>query len=358
MRLTGNRGEWSELYTLLRLLETGRLYAADDKLAIIDDVYFPVLKILRKEREKEEEKQLVYEIMEPEKKIALFVNGEKAVEIPQQELGKDARLLLYAIKAGGDRAFEISGAEGIMQRLQCYKIKASGTEKADITVQIHDSNTGYKPIVGFSIKSDLGSAPTLLNASDATNFIYECKGISDEEANRINAIDTRNKILDRMAAVGDRLKFAGAKNRKFADNLMLIDSMMDDILGEMLLPFYRGEASTVVGLVKLLEEKDHLKVRKKGFYEYKIKKLLAAVALGMMPSKEWDGRDEANGGYIIVREDGECVAYHIYNRDEFEQYLLNNTKLERGSTTRHGFASIYEMEGKKYMNLNLQIRFV
>ena len=77
----------------------------------------------------------------------------------------------------------------------------------------------------------------------------------------------------------------------------------------------------------------------------------------MMPSKEWDGQDEANGGYVIVKEDGDVLAYHIYNRGAFETYLLNNTKLERGSTSRHGFASIYKDNGKYFINLNLQIRF-
>lgn len=47
----------------------------------------------------------------------------------------------------------------------------------------------------------------------------------------------------------------------------------------------------------------------------------------------------------------------IYNRDYFEKYLLDNTKLERGSTSRHGFASLYKEDAKMYMNLNLQVRF-
>ena len=78
----------------------------------------------------------------------------------------------------------------------------------------------------------------------------------------------------------------------------------------------------------------------------------------MMPSKEWDGLDEANGGYIIVKDDGDVLAYHIYNRDAFEDYLLKNTKFEKGSTSKHGFASLYEENGKMLINLNLQIRFI
>ena len=77
----------------------------------------------------------------------------------------------------------------------------------------------------------------------------------------------------------------------------------------------------------------------------------------MMPSKKWSGQDEANGGYIIVKESGEVLAYHLYNRNMFENYLLNNTKLETGSTSKHKFGTVYHEGTSDYINLNLQIRF-
>lgn len=139
---------------------------------------------------------------------------------------------------------------------------------------------------------------------------------------------------------------------------MLIDTYMDDIVASLLIDYYRNNAQDCKSLIKRLEDKNPLGYPRKGMYEYKFKKFLCSVALGMMPSKVWDGHDEANGGYVIVKDNGEVVAYHIYNRDAFETYLLNNTKFERGSTTKHGFATIYkEADGKMYINLNLQIRF-
>ena len=35
----GNKGEWSEIYTLLKLLGEEKLHAADENLEKIDDVY-------------------------------------------------------------------------------------------------------------------------------------------------------------------------------------------------------------------------------------------------------------------------------------------------------------------------------
>ena len=110
-------------------------------------------------------------------------------------------------------------------------------------------------------------------------------------------------------------------------------------------------------LVELAGERDPLGYGDSKMYEYKFKKFLCSCALGMKPAQMWDGLDEANGGYIIVKANGEILAYHIYNRNFFEQYLLDNTILERASTSRHDYMSLYEEDGEMYIKLNLQVRF-
>ena len=147
-------------------------------------------------------------------------------------------------------------------------------------------------------------------------------------------------------------------SRIFSDNLMLIDSRMDQIISEALLLHYICGINDCRSIVDVLEKQNPLNYPRNGFYTYKFKKFLCSVALGMKPATPWDGRDEANGGYIIVTQTGDVLAYHIYNRSFFEDYLLNNTRFERGSTTRHDFASIYIDNGVTKINLNLQIRFL
>ena len=94
------------------------------------------------------------------------------------------------------------------------------------------------------------------------------------------------------------------------------------------------------------------------FYAHKMKVLLLASALGMMPSKEWSGHYDANGGYLVVKQDGEIVCYHFYNQNDVEDYLFNNTRFERGSRSRHHFGTLYRgADGEVYIKLNLQIRF-
>lgn len=83
------------------------------------------------------------------------------------------------------------------------------------------------------------------------------------------------------------------------------------------------------------------------FYEHKMKVSLLDATLSMTPSKEWKGRYDANGGYLVVRKDGEIVCYHFYNRNDVEDYLYHNTRFEHGSRTRHNFSSLFREKDEK-----------
>ena len=111
MKLSGNKGEWSELYVLLKLLSTGELYAADEKLQKIKDVYYPILKIIRQE---DENKHLEYVIVSEEQGIEIHWNAEIIRSITQKEMAKRAAYLYEKIVEGGSRAFEIPGSDTIM----------------------------------------------------------------------------------------------------------------------------------------------------------------------------------------------------------------------------------------------------
>lgn len=92
-------------------------------------------------------------------------------------------------------------------------------------------------------------------------------------------------------------------------------------------------------------------------FAYKIKQFIAAYALGMVASKKWDGSTKAHGGYLIVKKNGSVVCYHLYNKDELQEYLFTNTKLDTGSSSKNNFGNIYEKDGRFFINLNLQISF-
>lgn len=355
--ITGNKGEWSEAYTLLRLLGLGRLYAADENLNQIDNMYFPIMKIFREEQEGSE---IEYNLTDGNR-IDIYINNNYIKSVSARDCTTEASYLFSKIIEGGNRAFSINRTEHFLDSLGCHRLAAPSVDKTDISMQLHDVQTGYNSICGFSIKSEVGSPPTLINASKATNFVFNVIGLSPADAATINSIQSGNKIIDRMTMLFNRataVEFAGTHSRTFDDNLMLIDSRMTELLSYAMVYHYRDNLGTCEEVVQKLERENPLHFPRSGFYEYKFKKFLCAAALGMTPATNWDGIDEANGGYIIVTTDGKVLAYHIYNRAFFETYLLKNTKFERGSTSRHEFATIYEENGETRVNLNLQIRFI
>jgi len=350
MQLSANKGEWSEFYTFLKILSDKVLYSADETFALIPKSFLKVLSIIRQEGSNE----LIYEIDEDQDKIVIKMNSKVLAVMPIFKITGKLSSILKRIKegAGSKGSFKIADVQEIMKELHCKKIKSSSSKKADISLKIEDPFTGTKPLREFSIKSKIGGMSTLLNASGATNFEFEI--VNDGGQNKEKAKIELNRILKK----NENLKFVRTQDLTFSQNLMMIDSHMPEIAAEMVKVYYLGLQTSVQELTLHVEKNDPLNMgNHKHFYEYKIQEFLLAVAFGMQPSKPWNGSYETHGGYIVVKENGELACYHVYDRDKFRKFLFMNTKFETPSTTRHKFGQIYEREGKRYIKLNLQIRF-
>lgn len=357
--MSGNKGEWSEIYVLFKLLGDKELSLGNQDLKRLEGFVFPILNVIRTEKSGE----FQYAIQD---EIVIVSGGEKVLKIPINIFKEKAAYLLDVIKKNKARTFTIPEIEAFMTSINCLTLKAKSTSKTDITIVVHDLRTGQQPVLGFSVKSQLGSPSTLLNAGKTTNFIYEISNlnITTAEIQNINAISTRSKIMDRLLEIekaGGSLKFSTTENSIFSNNLVLIDSKLPEILSHIVLGFYSTKQSKIIELVERIVASNPLKFddsENHNFYTYKLKRFLTDVALGMMPSTVWTGEYDATGGYLIIKESGEILCYHIYNKNEFENYLFNNTKLETASSNRHNFGKIYEEAGKLFLKLNLQIRFI
>jgi hypothetical protein len=355
--ITGNKGEWSEIYALFKLLGEQKLFAGDAILNKVENLFYPIIKIIRTETGGNYEYKLTGDLV-------LISGNNEVFRISIHTFSEQAANLLKAIK-GSTGSFSIPETEEFMKSVHCETLKAKSTSKTDIKIAIHDQKINQTVELGFSIKSQLGGDSTLLNAGKTTNFIYQIKGLklSLMDINRINSINTPNKIKDRIDAIsklGGRFRFSTMENNVFRNNLVLIDSLLPDIISELIKSFYMTTSSSIIDLTNSINNSNPLGFDNQfshTFYEYKIKRLLTDVALGMTPSKVWSGIYDATGGYLIVKENGDVLCYHIYNRNHFENYLFNNTKLETASSTRHQFGNIYEDKGQLYFKLNLQIRF-
>lgn len=357
--LTGNRGEWSEIYALLKVVADGQLYQGDGHLNKLANAVLPILKVLR------EESNGTY-IYDVNQELVLISGSGTEVKIPVLEFKQHAESLLNKIRSASSASFSVPEIEAFIASFNCKSLKASSRVKSDIRIILHDTVTGMTPELGFSIKSQLGSASTLLNAGKTTNFVYSLNGskIPKILVDEINAINTKSKIKDRLlkiVSLGNSLLFVKTENSTFYNNLTIIDSALPQILAELVYLFYTTTHCSLNDLVDIVSTKNPLNfntTENHPFYTYKIKRFLTDIALGMMPATVWTGELEATGGYLVVKDDGEVLAYHIYNRNDFEDYLLNNTKLETASSTRHEFGVLYEKDSLQFFKLNLQIRFI
>jgi type II restriction enzyme len=356
--ITGNKGEWSEVYTLFKIIADKQLFAGDSTLNKVASLFFPIIKILR------DETSGTFEFSY-DNDLVVIRNGSAEFKISVLDFKTQAEVLLRKLQQKTTTTFSVAEIEIFINSFGSNSIKTKSTVKSDIRIVIDDLRTSTVSELGFSIKSQLGNPSTLLNAGKTTNFIYKIADLSltPHEIARINAINTRSKIKDRIEKIftlGGKFEFQKTESSVFGNNLIFIDSALPTIIAETLLLFFTSTYSTILDLISQISTVNPLNYNLEDghpFYVNKIKRFLTHSALGMVPSIVWAGEFDVTGGVLVVKKNGDILCYHIYNKSDFENYLFANTKLETASSTRHDFGVIYEENGELFFKLNLQIRF-
>lgn len=358
MKTTHNKGEWSELLLFIKLLGEQQLFLADSDLNAKTD-FFNVHKVTTHNLE-----------------LDFLILDKSSIEIVNKKTG-DKRIvnisdiinpqilkkLTNDIKEG-EKTFNLDGFS-VIQNILGFNIVKGGhsLQKSDILLDI-SNKTITKVNEGFGIKSYLGAKPTLLNASGNTNFIFQIENLDSSKIDEINAINTATKVKDRIESIenfGGRFKYIGAEKDTMTYNLKMVDSLMPEIIAHVLLAFYRNRINSISKIVDFVDKQASLNQQinygDKDALKNKIQKLLVDVLLGFFAGSKWNGVYEANGS-IVLKNNGDCVAFHIIDLETLKNYLYKNIKLDTPSTTRHRYGSLYQEKGNKlYFKLNLQLRF-
>ena len=350
-----NKGEWTELYVFLKLLHDKHLVLANSLLAETNKT-FQVDKVTTLNIEQN------YYLSENDNICVKNkqTGEEKIINISELLNNEILKKLALIIKNQQGASFEIPEFELISNQLGISLIKGGNSnQKADIVLDIQNQNIKYKDN-GFGIKSYLGNKPTLLNASNNTNFIYKVKNLSPKLLDKINAIDTRTKLKDRISAIYDNggyLDFEKVEQTVMAYNLDLVDICMPKLISLMLLEFHHNRINKIdENLNKVFNKYADLFSTDLLGLQIKIKKLLVAVLLGFFAGSKWDGKYLAQGT-IVVKQNGEQLAYHITDLESLENYLYQNIRFDTPSTTRHRYGALFIENGELYFKLNLQLRF-
>lgn len=359
-KLTGNKGEWSEPYALLKLLSDRKLSLGNDDFEGIEGLFYPISAIIR--HEKDRNLNFSYD-----GDIVLISSKDSAYSISIKEFEYFAQLCKEKIleKKKDKGAFSIPEIEAFLNSFSITSLKAKSRNKHDITIQLEDPKTILAPTLGFSIKSQLGRPSTLVNASCPTNFIYKLsKKISDLEIKEFDSIKLFSDKLDYLRKLDSFLIYEKMESENFQTNLQTIDFNFERIIADMLILYYsenKAKNKTVPYITNTISEINAYKYNthiNPEIYEMMMKKFLVDYALGMRANEIWKRDYQASGGYLVIRSDGEILCYHFYFIKQFEDYLFNNTKFDTGDVKRLESGVVLKENGEQYVKLNLQIRFI
>jgi DNA (cytosine-5)-methyltransferase 1 len=358
MKVTHNKGEWSELLLFIKLLAEQKIFLADSALNPKTD-FFNIHKVSTQNLD------LEFFILD-QSSIEVFhkKTGEKRVIVISDIINSTILQQLVNEIKNQQGTFELASFSIIQDALGFNIVKGGiSSQKSDILLDISNQIISRKD-EGFGIKSYLGAKPTLLNASGNTNFIFKINGLSNEKMDEINAIKTAAKLKDRIIAIennGGVFQYIGAEKDTMTYNLKMVDSLMPDIISHILYVFYRNRISSISKIIDFIHEQG--KLNKKINYGdktaliNKVQKLLVDVLLGFFAGSKWDGNYEASGS-IVIKNTGDCVAFHLIDLVNLRTYLYEHIKMDTPSTTRHRHGQLFiEKDGQLYFKLNLQLRF-
>jgi len=340
-KTTANKGEWSEVYTLLYLLINKKVELSNEKLEAINQA----LKILN-----------IYWV--EGKDIHTFninqnsVTNKRLIEILQS---------LYSDIISTTGTFTPTKWGEIKRLLNINDIKSSSFEKTDIELLILNQTHNTKDKIGFSIKSFLGSNPTIINASSHTKFIYKVIGLTSEDIKKVNKLNTKRGGADLTGRVKTLyqlkggLEFYKMSSEVYKENLVKVDSLLPEIIANLLINSYKNKAKYLYKSIENFTIKQTL--INSDTVKHKIGSFVYYSLSGLMPSLPFDNIYTDNG-VLIVKKEGNIVGfYNAYNKKELWEFLSQNVYLDTPSTSRHNIGTIYkEINGDYFIDLSLQLR--
>lgn len=353
---------------MLRLLGDGKLYAADKLFQKNYKSYLDILKVIREEFEG----TVIEYIFDDLQKTVSVVDKKTCATITvidQIDFVTASKILLHHMRT--ERGASIEAPDSICRfanQILVTKPKAPAVKslskqfggKNDIFLQVRDSQTSLVSVMGFA------SLPTLFNAGSSSQFLYRLTNCNDDHMKHFNSIRDANQkrgwtICKQYLASNDiHLIFAGTKNPLYTDNMVLIRDSMPLIMSYCVLDrlILSDSNYEVQETTERIAKANPLNVSKPDyFYEKSIKDFLMAGFTGMTAAREWDGREQVSGGYIVVTDNGDVLCYHAADREFFRDYLYKNTHFEYVDTNKYKWSYIEKINGEYYLPLNVSIRF-
>ena len=359
MAFEATKREWCELYTFFRLLTEGKVTLGTAK-AKKGEIDWPIAMI---QREEHDGTRCYY--IEKEMVRIKGENSEKSV--PREDFGIVADLILQAVKSSSeDEVTSPDGVEEFLDEVAIFDLEAKTEDRTDFYIAFWHPEA---PLSGFSVRSRLGAMNPLLDGGRAANLKLEQSGVkfATPTVNKINALpEAPNEVAERMLLIerlGGVLKYSDVADRVFRSNLLMIDLHFPRVLTEMVRIMHLDDITRISELTEVIKQMNPLKIKdelvnKHGFYEFKVKQFLMALAWGMRPAKRYTGQDSAVEGILLMDGSGEVLCYHKSEKPVMEDFLFLNTRLEKGSLDKDKYGFLERENGTYYFKLNAKIGLV
>ena len=354
MAFEATKREWCELYTFFRLLTEGKVTLGTAK-AKKGEIDWPIAMI---QREEHDGTRCYY--IEKEMVRIKGENSEKSV--PREDFGIVADLILQAVKSSSeDEVTSPDGVEEFLDEVAIFDLEAKTEDRTDFYIAFWHPEA---PLSGFSVRSRLGAMNPLLDGGRAANLKLEQSGVkfATPTVNKINALpEAPNEVAERMLLIerlGGVLKYSDVADRVFRSNLLMIDLHFPRVLTEMVRIMHLDDITRISELTEVIKQMNPLKIKdelvnKHGFYEFKVKQFLMALALGMRPAKIYTVE-----GILLMDGSGEVLCYHKSEKPVMEDFLFLNTRLEKGSLDKDKYGFLERENGTYYFKLNAKIGLV
>lgn len=365
--------ELGEIYAFFRLLADGSVYMGTPQVQKDMNRCWPVALIQREEHDGTRR----YYIEETEVRMVSgevdrsgqFVPKEEVepVTFPRTDFGEAADYVLDILKHSSGEEVEVpDGLEGFLDAVRIYDLEAKTDDRTDFKVAFWQKDA---PLTGFCVRCRLSPMNPLLDGGRTANLKLEQTGVkfAVPTVNKVNALpESPNEVAERMLMIerlGGVLKYSDVADRVFRCNLLMIDLHFPRMLAEMVRLMHLEGITRVAELTERIKELNPLKIKdeliqKHGFYEYKMKQFLLALALGMRPAKIFRGTDSAVEGMLLVDGQGDLLCYHQSYRQDFAEFLYQNTRFEKGALEKDKYGFLERENGSWYFKLNVKIGLV
>lgn len=361
MAFEATKKEWGELYAFFRLLADGSLTMGTADPRKPSETIWPISYIQREEHDGVRRYFIEGDIV----RIVPEEGEERTVE--REDFDAVASLILKSIKSTeGNDVTSPDGVEEFLDAIAIFDLEAKTNDRTDFSIVFWHPDA---PASGFVVRSRLGTMTPLLDGGRSANIKYEQTGVkfATPTVNKVNALDdTPHVVAERMLMIGRLggvLRFSDVADRVFRSNLHMIDLHFPRILAEMLRLMHLDGVTKVAELTAMIKEINPLKIKdelimKHGFYEFKMKEFLMALALGMRPAKIYNGTDSAVEGMLLVDGKGQVIGYHKHMPQEFEEFLFQNTRFEIGALEKDKYGYLERENGVYYFKLNAKIGLI